>query len=176
MARDPLTATIHEPTVILRPEQIEIAPTARIDSFVKIEGGQGVWLGEYVHISSFCHINIGGGSVWIGDHVGIASGAKILGGSNTMDGESMSAASPADMQEVRRSGVVIHDHAFVGVNAVILPGVVIGTGAVVGAGAVVTKNVPAWEVWAGVPARKIGERPHGAPDDERLVISESAAL
>jgi len=36
-------------------------------------------------------------------------------------------------------------------------GMTIGDGAVIGANAVVTKNVPAWEVWAGVPARKIGE-------------------
>ncbi len=40
----------------------------------------------------------------------------------------------------------------------ILAGVRIGRGAVVGAGAVVTKDVPAYEVHAGVPARKIGER------------------
>ena len=54
--------------------------------------------------------------------------------------------------------VVIHDHAWIGARAIILPGVVIGTGAVVAAGAVVTKNVEAFNVVGGVPARKIGER------------------
>jgi acetyltransferase-like isoleucine patch superfamily enzyme len=35
---------------------------------------------------------------------------------------------------------------------------VIGDGVVVGAGAVVTKSIPDYEIWVGVPARKIGER------------------
>ena len=36
----------------------------------------------------------------------------------------------------------------------------IGNGAVVAAGAVVTKDIPPYEVWGGVPARKIKDRIH----------------
>jgi acetyltransferase-like isoleucine patch superfamily enzyme len=43
-------------------------------------------------------------------------------------------------------------------NAVILPGVHIGTGAIVAAGAVVTKDVEAFSIVAGVPARVVGIR------------------
>jgi acetyltransferase-like isoleucine patch superfamily enzyme len=43
-------------------------------------------------------------------------------------------------------------------GAIICPGVTIGDGAAIGAGAVVTKDVAPWEIWAGMPARKIGER------------------
>jgi acetyltransferase-like isoleucine patch superfamily enzyme len=43
----------------------------------------------------------------------------------------------------------------VGAGAVVLPGVTIGEGATVGAGAVVTDDVPAGQVWLGVPARKM---------------------
>ncbi|MCK4374990.1 MAG: hypothetical protein KAX19_06655 [Candidatus Brocadiae bacterium] len=48
--------------------------------------------------------------------------------------------------------------ATVGVGAIVFPGVEVGPGAIVAAGAVVTKGtvIPAGEVWAGVPARKIG--------------------
>ena len=71
---------IHEPCVILKPENVHISDEARVDSFVKIEGGLGVTVGEGTHICSFSHINIGGGEVIIGRHVGIASGAKIIAG------------------------------------------------------------------------------------------------
>lgn len=51
-------------------------------------------------------------------------------------------------------GVHVHRLAMVGAGAVVLPGVTIGEGATVGAGAVVTEDVPANQVWLGVPARK----------------------
>jgi acetyltransferase-like isoleucine patch superfamily enzyme len=52
-------------------------------------------------------------------------------------------------------GPTLEANAIVGANSTLLPGVVIGKDSVVGAGSVVTKNVPAGEVWAGNPARKI---------------------
>jgi len=58
----------------------------------------------------------------------------------------------------RGGDVVIGDRAWIGYRAVILPGIKIGEGAVVGAGAVVTKDVEAFCIVAGNPARKIGER------------------
>lgn len=45
--------------------------------------------------------------------------------------------------------------ACVSTGAIIMPGVTIGEGAVVGAGALVTKDVPAWSIVAGVPAKVI---------------------
>jgi len=48
--------------------------------------------------------------------------------------------------------------ADIGVNAVLLPGVHIGEGAIVGAGAVVTRDVPAYAIAAGVPARVMRSR------------------
>lgn len=51
--------------------------------------------------------------------------------------------------------VVIHDDAYIGAGATILPGVTVGKGAVVGAGAVVTKSVEPETRVAGVPAKRI---------------------
>lgn len=149
---------IHEPVVILKPEMIDIDEESRLDSFVKIEGGEGVTLGRWVHVASFAHLNIGGGTLIIGDGVGIASGARIVTGSNTKEGEYMSASAPRERQVVKRSYVEIEARAFLGAGAIVLPGVTIGEGAIIGAGAVVTHNVPAGEIWAGVPATRIGAR------------------
>lgn len=51
--------------------------------------------------------------------------------------------------------ITIHDNCFIGVNAIILPGVIIGKNSVIGAGSVVTRDVPDDSVVAGVPAKKI---------------------
>lgn len=64
---------------------------------------------------------------------------------------------------VGRAPVVVRDRAWIGFNTIVLMGVTIGEGAVIGAGAVVTKDVPAYSIAAGNPARVIRE----LTDDER---------
>ena len=49
--------------------------------------------------------------------------------------------------------VIIGSDVWVGINAIILPGVKVGDGAIIGAGAVVTHDVPAYAIVAGVPAK-----------------------
>ena len=51
--------------------------------------------------------------------------------------------------------VTIGDNVWIGVNAVICPGVHIGNNVVIGAGSVVTKDIPDWYVAAGNPCRLI---------------------
>ena len=155
-----LDAELYGPLIVLRPEMIEIQEGARIDGMVKLEGGQGLTIGKHVHVASHSHIGIGGGKVMIGDYAGLASGCKVLSGSNLPEGYAMSAAAPRELQVVSRGMTIIGPRAFVGVNAVVMPGVTVNEGAVIGCGAVVTHDVPAWEVWAGVPAHKIGYREH----------------
>lgn len=150
---------LFEPVVIVgNRDRLLIESDARIDSFVKLEIGDGLKIGKFVHIASFAHIGIGGGETVIGDFAAVASGGKIISGSNQPDAMSMSASAPKIMQHVSKSKTIIGAYAFIGTNAVVMPGVILHDGAVLAAGAVATKDIPAWEIWAGVPAKFIAKR------------------
>jgi acetyltransferase-like isoleucine patch superfamily enzyme len=102
-----------------------------------------------VIISSRSKVRIGaratiGGNVRIYDHDFHSLDPSVRGTQN-------------DLQEVKSSPVIIGDDVFIGVNAMILKGVTIGDRAIIGAGAVVTRSVPADEMWAGNPARKLSK-------------------
>jgi len=91
-----------------------------------------------VKIFDFVHINMGvtiGHDVAIGPYSVINHNAGISG------------------------NVRIGEACLIGAGATIIEGNVIGDGATVGAGAVITKNVPAGEIWVGVPARKLEQKP-----------------
>lgn len=51
--------------------------------------------------------------------------------------------------------IIVGDNVFIGINAIIMPGVTIGSNVVIGGGSVVSKNVPDNTIVAGVPAREI---------------------
>lgn len=90
----------------------------------------------------------------IGDHVAIASEVMIY--------NSEHAIHEPDFNPVSEP-VVIEDYVFIGPRSIILPGVTLGKGAIVAAGAVVTKDVAAFAIVGGVPARVIGQRKNKDP-------------
>ena len=57
-----------------------------------------------------------------------------------------------------KAPIIISNNVFIGGNVFILPGVTIGEGAVIGAGSIVTKDVDAFTVVAGNPAKVIRRR------------------
>lgn len=91
--------------------------------------------------------------ITIGDNCRIACGCKFVSGNHRVAKNKL-----IRNQKVKVGTVEVGNDCWFGVDVKVLSNVKIGDGAVLGAGAVVTKNVPPYEIWAGVPAKKIGER------------------
>lgn len=146
---------IFEPCVILKPEVIALGSGCRVDSLSKLEGGNGIELGENTHIASFSHINAGGGTVVMGRGSGCASHTIICGGMTDM---AMMMTTPQDGNVAKRMVTTIGTHVLIFAGAIILPGLNLGDGCVVAAGAVVTRDVEPFTIVAGCPARVVGMR------------------
>ena len=107
-----------------------------------------ITIGKDTIIGDHCFLD-GRAPLKIGNHVGIASQVLIYNDQHNIHDNTYS----NDFGPVE-----IGDYVFIGPRAIILPNVKIGKGAVVAAGAVVTKNIPPFELWGGVPAKKIDDR------------------
>lgn len=105
-------------------------------------------VGDYTMINRACVLDSRGG-LHIGERVNISPYVQIYTAQHDVN-------SPTFAEE--RAPVNIGDYAWISTRATILPGVTVEEGAVVAAGAVVSKNVPAYKIVGGVPARIIGER------------------
>lgn len=148
----------------------------RLDQMPEVRGPVEIHLGANVHLSGKIVVSgnrsIGTGTlrignrvfighrtvvlvareVTIGDDVLIAAGVFIADNSaHPMDAEKRAARAPVEEGDVRP--VHIGNKAWIGREAMILPGVSIGEGAVVGAGAVVTRDVPPFKICVGNPGR-----------------------
>ena len=83
----------------------------------------------------------------------------------TADHEYSNLNMPMIEQGERSRPIIIEDDVWIGANATILRGVKIGQGAIIAAHAVVSRDVEAFEIVGGVPAKKIGSR---LTSDERV--------
>lgn len=107
--------------------------------------GDGTYIGRDAQINAWRSVHIGR-DVLIADRVFISDA----------DHNCADAAKPIRLQGDRFVGPVeLHDGCWIGIGAVILPGVTVGRNAVVAANAVVTRDVPARVIVGGVPAQII---------------------
>ncbi|WP_405736042.1 acyltransferase [Streptomyces sp. NBC_01537] len=93
------------------------------------------------------------GSVVLGDGVRIGAHTSLLGFNH-----SMAPDLPVFRQPHTSAGIIVGDDVWIGSHVVVVDGVTIGDHCVIGAGAVVTKDLPAWSVAVGNPARPVRDR------------------
>ena len=149
-----------------------VHPTAIVDAGAQIGAGSRVW--HWVHICGQAVIGEKcslGQNVFVGNRVRIGNNCKIQNNVSVYDnvtleddvfcGPSMvftnvyNPRSAVTRKDEYRDTVVRHG-ATLGANCTIVCGVTIGEFAFVAAGAVINRNVPAYALMAGVPARQIG--------------------
>jgi acetyltransferase-like isoleucine patch superfamily enzyme len=144
-----------------------IAPTARIFG----EPGRPVVIGSGCSIAADAFLH---GPITLADGVSINARASLDGGARGIAlGRGTRVASGAVLyafdhgldpdrdirdQPVTSRGIVVGEDVWIGANAGVTDGVAVGDHAVVAMGAVVTKDVPAWAMVGGVPARVLGDR------------------
>lgn len=146
-----------------------IGEATRIGAFVEIQ--RGAVVGRFCKISSHSFICDG---VTLEDGVFVGHGVMFT---NDRFPRALTASgalqTDADWTlELTRVG----KGASIGSNVTIVPGVTIGDGALIGAGAVVTRDVPAFAIVAGVPAKVVGDvRTAMAPADEDSLGASAGA-
>ena len=150
-----------------------IHPTAIVHETAQLGEDTAVW--QFAHVRGGVvtgrHVSIGGGAeigmgCRLGDRVRVSFGVFLPNHTVVEDDVFLGPRVVAcddrfpktNNPQYRAEPPVFRRGCSVGAGAVILPGVEVGEGALVGAGAVVTKDVPAWVVVAGVPARPRGMR------------------
>lgn len=120
--------------------------TSNIASPMDIDRGKMLHIGKHVfinhHLTAMAIDNI-----TIEDDVMIGPDVSLLTANHDFSDHYVLEAAP----------ILIKRNAWIGANAVILPGITVGENAVVAGGAVVTKNVPANTVVGGNPARILKE-------------------
>lgn len=142
----------------MNPEAISIGNYARLDGLIKLEGGKALKIGEYVHIASFSHLNVGGGITIFEDHSGCSSHCSVGSASPDWSCLYVSAAEPPEHHHTFHTLTRICSYAVLFMGVVVVPGVTVGEGAIVRPGSVVKEDVPPWSIVEGNPARKIGVR------------------
>ena len=115
------------------------------------------------------HVTLGCGSwfvstraaIHIHDHVIFGPNVTIYTGNHQTDlvGKHISEITDLDKTDPNLDqDVVIESGCWIGTRAIILKGVTIGRGSVIGAGAVVTKDVPPYSIYVGVPQARTFSR------------------
>ncbi|WP_369255670.1 acyltransferase [Geodermatophilus amargosae] len=114
-------------------------------------GGPDIEIGAGAFVNRQCYFDVNA-PIRIGEGAHVGPRVMFLTSEHDRDGRGVVPAVGARSVSVGRG-------AWIGAGACLLPGVTVGEGAVVAAGAVVREAVPPFEVWGGVPAKRLSRPP-----------------
>lgn len=137
-------------------ENISIGNDVRIDDFCILSGE--ITIGNYVHIAAFCAL-YGKFGIKIGDFCGLSPRCTLLSVTDDFSGEFMiSPMVPIELCNVKGGLINLNNYVQIGTSTTIMPNIRIGEGVAVGAMSFVNKNLDDWNIYFGIPAKKIKER------------------
>jgi acetyltransferase-like isoleucine patch superfamily enzyme len=138
------------------PETIEIGDHVRIDDFCILSGR--ITLGSRIHISAYTAL-YGAAGITLEDFTTVSGRTLIYSVSDDYSGDTLTNPMiPDQYRNVTQAPVRLGQFAIIGAGSVVLPGVTIHEGAAIGAMSLVRTDAAEWTIYAGVPARRIGER------------------
>jgi acetyltransferase-like isoleucine patch superfamily enzyme/glycosyltransferase involved in cell wall biosynthesis len=163
-------AELKDPVVVKAAGRISVGAAFRAGLGFRVEAWEEyrgdtysphITIGDRVSFGANCHVTAIN-AIDVGDDVLIGSQVVITDHQHgATDAESLERL-PRDRGLVSKGPVVIESGVWLGSNVVVMPGVRIGQNSVVGANAVVTRDVPAYSVVGGIPARVIKTCDRGA--------------
>ena len=116
--------------------------------------GLGCKVGKNVHIGHGVRLDFGNAErITVEDDVVIANGVTLL--CHKRDMTNYRVGTKVLNQPAKYGDIHLEKGCYIGINVTIMPDVHIGEGAVIGSCALVTKDVPAWTIATGVPARVV---------------------
>lgn len=153
---------------------ISIGDNTRIDDFCIISAGDGgINIGRNVHVACYTLI-IGAGKIDIGNYVGLSSRVAVYSSSDDYSGEFLTNPTvPEEYTNVDTAPIYFGEHALIGSGSVVLPGVHIGVGVAVGALSLITKNLNEWQIYSGVPAKRLKERKKGCLVHQKIYEAQT---
>ena len=114
--------------------------------------GKNTFFGDYVRMdTSYADM------IYIDDYAHVTSGCRLL--CHQRDLTDYCQGGNAASLGYRTGEIHIGKGVMVGMETLIMPGVTIGDGAIIGAGSIVTKDIPAYTIATGRPARVVKEIP-----------------
>ena len=141
------------------PEKISLGNNVRIDDFCVLSAGEGgIEIGDYIHIAVFTSL-IGRGRITVRDFCNFSSRVSVYSSNDDYSGDHMTNPMvPSEFTGVTHAEVQIGKHVIIGSGSIVLPGVVLEEGVTIGALSLANRSCQSFGIYAGVPARRIGER------------------